>query len=275
MKVTYRSPVILTIISLTLLFFPSNLTSTAKLTTLAIFIPINNIADSFSSFLNRLIPPSSSVDYQRTEELERDNLKLQDEVRRLTNENTALKLRLQSISNFKELSSDIYQSIPADVIIPSDPSNWRKSLVIAKGSKAGIEKGMPVVWGNHLVGKISDVGPFTSQVLLLTDRGYKVAALPVSQYTKDKFEIDRRDIGIAEGTSSDYCELKWMLQESKLKKGWFIVTAGDPIAGIPKGLMIGEIEYAAYERGPYYRTQIKPLINLQNLEFIIVLKKSR
>ena len=41
-----------------------------------------------------------------------------------------------------------------------------KSIIINRGSKSGVSKGIPVVDGNYLVGKIVEVNYISSRVLL-------------------------------------------------------------------------------------------------------------
>ena len=61
----------------------------------------------------------------------------------------------------------------AKVLIDKD-SPYLKSIVINRGSKSGINKGMPVVDGNYLVGKIVEVNFLSSRVLLLNDLNSRI-----------------------------------------------------------------------------------------------------
>ena len=107
------------------------------------------------------------------------------------NENKELKVRLEELKN-KEfqveflknqndslrriLESDVKikgKSILAKVLLDKD-SPFLKSIVINRGSKSGISKGMPVVDGNYLVGKIVEVNYLSSRVLLLNDLNSRI-----------------------------------------------------------------------------------------------------
>ena len=61
----------------------------------------------------------------------------------------------------------------AKVLLDKD-SPFLKSIVINRGSKSGINKGMPVVDGNYLVGKIVEVNYLSSRVLLLNDLNSRI-----------------------------------------------------------------------------------------------------
>jgi rod shape-determining protein MreC len=56
------------------------------------------------------------------------------------------------------------------------PSNFQLSVEIDKGSADGIRQGMPVVSSAGLVGKITEVFPNSSVVLLITDPGFSIGA---------------------------------------------------------------------------------------------------
>ena len=85
----------------------------------------------------------------------------------LKNQNDSLQRILESDVKIKG------QSILAKVLVDKD-SPYLKSIVINRGSKSGINKGMPVVDGNYLVGKIVEVNYLSSRVLLLNDLNSRI-----------------------------------------------------------------------------------------------------
>ena len=85
-------------------------------------------------------------------------------------------LKNQNDSLRKILESDVKikgKSILAKVLLDKD-SPFLKSIVINRGSKSGITKGMPVVDGSYLVGKIVEVNYLSSRVLLLNDLNSRI-----------------------------------------------------------------------------------------------------
>ena len=85
-------------------------------------------------------------------------------------------LKNQNDSLRKILESDVKirgKSILAKVLLDKD-SPYLKSIVINRGSKSGINKGMPVVDGNYLIGKIVEVNYLSSRVLLLNDLNSRI-----------------------------------------------------------------------------------------------------
>ena len=58
----------------------------------------------------------------------------------------------------------------------ASPSNFQYTVEISKGSNDGVRVGMPVVNGAGLVGKITQVFPSSSIVLLITDPEFSIGA---------------------------------------------------------------------------------------------------
>ena len=54
-------------------------------------------------------------------------------------------------------------------IVGRDPSLWFRTIIIDRGSSEGVEKGMPVVTVEGVVGQILDTSPNYSKVLLAND----------------------------------------------------------------------------------------------------------
>ena len=99
---------------------------------------------------------------------ELENLKNKEfQVEFLKNQNDSLRKILESDVKIKG------KSIIAKVLLDKD-SPFLKSIVINRGSKSGINKGMPVVDGNYLVGKIVEVNYLSSRVLLLNDLNSRI-----------------------------------------------------------------------------------------------------
>jgi len=124
-------------------------------------------------------------------------------------ENNRLKKVLEDIS----YSSD---DVIAKVIIDKQ-SPFLKSIIINKGSKNKIKKGMAVLSDSYLIGKVVEVNFMTSRVLLLSDLNSKIPVTiepggfqsivsgdgvnaGVIQYTKDKLPLDGKSVLYTSGT---------------------------------------------------------------------------
>ena len=88
----------------------------------------------------------------------------------LQNENKILKKNL-NVGNITTNEGD--KAIPARVIIDQE-SPYLRSLLINKGGKQGIFKGMTVFSKGYLIGRIVESNFFTARVLLITDLNSKI-----------------------------------------------------------------------------------------------------
>ena len=106
-----------------------------------------------------------------------ENKELKIELEKLKNKEFQVEfLKNQNDSLNKILETDVKikgKSTLAKVLLDKD-SPYLKSIVINRGSKSGINKGMPVVDGNYLVGKIVEVNFLSSRVLLLNDLNSRI-----------------------------------------------------------------------------------------------------
>jgi rod shape-determining protein MreC len=85
----------------------------------------------------------------------------------LTNENKNLKKVLDAENiNIKSI-------VLAKVLVDRN-SPFLKSIIINKGTQAGIKKGMPVTQNNYLIGRIVETNYLSSRVLLLTDLNSRI-----------------------------------------------------------------------------------------------------
>jgi len=124
-------------------------------------------------------------------------------------ENNRLKKVLEDISSSSE-------EVIAKVIIDKQ-SPFLRSIIINKGSKNKIKKGMAVLSDSYLIGKVVEVNFMTSRVLLLSDLNSKIPVTlepggiqsilsgdginaGVIQYTKDKLPLDRESVLYTSGT---------------------------------------------------------------------------
>jgi rod shape-determining protein MreC len=113
------------------------------------------------------------------DELVRENERLQEQV---DSQRGAEIVARAAILEYQELltlnrllGSSSYPSATAQVQGAS-PGNFQYTVEIDKGSVDGIAVGMPVVNGGGLVGKITQVFPNSSVVLLIVDPGFSIGA---------------------------------------------------------------------------------------------------
>src|SRR5690606_38305403 len=118
----------------------------------------SGISNYFASFANmRSAESENSILQTRVQELEVELKSRED----LVAENE----RLRELLELKEESKS---KVLTARIIGRDPSIWFDSSILNRGSLDGVKLNMPVITNGGIVGRITAVGPLTSQVDLIT-----------------------------------------------------------------------------------------------------------
>src|SRR6185295_20162811 len=143
------------------------------------------------------------------------NQKYQNEMKRKD------QLAEQALGMKQTVRDQNFRLLAADVIFPTDSSPWRKSLTIALGTRDGIEKGMLALYNNQVVGRVSDAGPKTSRIQVVTDPGFRAGAVAAPRTTAAGVAFSDRHGGVYEGTSGQNGQLKWFSGETPVENGSF------------------------------------------------------
>ena len=122
-------------------------------------------------------------------------------------------------------------------VLGTDPTNTQKFIIINKGSKDGIRKGMTVTDPNLYVGQVVDVEDHSARVILGIDMSHKVGAT---------LETSGGD-GVAYGMwqKGGRMEMRHIDRDAKPKDQEYVVTATSSevkTANVPGGLIIGKVE---------------------------------
>ncbi len=196
---------------------------------------------------------------------ERENRRLRDEVGRLRLENqmTAEILeeneRLRASLGFQKLNPP--RSIPAEVIArESSPASV--TCTVNKGTSAGVERDLPVITPDGIVGRVQAALPGTAKVMLLTDPGSIIAV-----------RVERnREEGLLEG-KLDRCALKFVSYYMDVQQGDVLVSSG--LDGIyPKGLPVAVVtSVSKHEASSFQTVYAEPVAKLSRIEEVLVFKK--
>lgn len=146
-------------------------------------------------------------------------------------------------------------------IIGRDPSLWFRTLTIDRGTRDGIEKGMPVITVEGVVGQILETSRSTSKVLLAHDPNSAVNTL----IQKNRVQ------GIVKGEGSQSYKMHYILKNAVVEEGDLIVTSG--LGGsFPKGIPVGTVSSVTKsKRGMFQNITVTPSVNFTQLEYLIVI----
>lgn len=122
--------------------------------------------------------------------------------------------RLQSLL---ESSADVAERMLIARIVAQEFSRQRRRITLDRGSRAGVEVGQTVVAEGGIVGQTMRVGPFSSEIILLTDPEH---AIPV--------QVQRTGVRtIAIGTGRpDIINLSSLPLQTDIVQGDLLVTSG-------------------------------------------------
>jgi rod shape-determining protein MreC len=170
--------------------------------------------------------------------------------------------RLRGLLNLKEKVS--YGTVPA-LVIARDPSVWFNTITINRGSSSGVAINMPVVTANGIVGRVISVGPWSAQVMLMTDEKAGAGAVvgQLGQSGALGSIRGRSDLGLI--------EMRYVSGLEKVEVGDYVMTTGQD--GIyPPGLNVGEVvEVKSGTATQPHQIFIRPSARLEQLEEVAVL----
>jgi rod shape-determining protein MreC len=224
-------------------------------------------ARSISSFL--LYPVSRADDYfARVDELSERNERLRELVVSLSLENERLsqfreeRNRLRELLGFKKDS--FYEFKPCDVIARSS-SRFHHSITVDRGSDSGILPGMPVVGYRGLAGRVTQVFPSSSRILLLNNKSVSVSCM-------DKRS---RVVGILAWERGNLYSLDYVGKEEDVLPGDTLITSG--LGRIfPKGFPVGTVFQVAEEKTELsLRVGIVSMTDLNKLEEVFIITGGR
>src|SRR5262252_2289308 len=193
------------------------------------------------------------------ESLKARNSQLESQVIELR-EKAKLFEQIEDLNRSPALSS--YRRVNA-LVIGRDPDNWFKTVLIDRGSIAGVEKDQPVVTTEGLVGRVVIVSPISSRVLLITDERHGAGAV-VAQTAESRL------VGVLKGKNQWLCEMKVVTEGGKLENGEQVITSGQDQL-YPRGLLIGRVKNLTGSGVIPASIDVEPAAGLQKLETVAVL----
>lgn len=196
--------------------------------------------------------------------LRQESLRLKEEVHQLQIQLYALQeaaLENERLLNLMELKRRMPYRTLAARVIGKDATNWFRSVIIDKGSGAGIRRNMPVLAPEGLVGRVVEVAAFSSKVQLITDPMSSVGVT-----------VQRsRATAVAVGHLGMSLRLKYLPLMADVVIGDRVITSG--IGGIfPKGIPIGEVAWTRRPSGALFQEAgIIPGVDLSRLEEVLII----
>ncbi len=197
---------------------------------------------------------------------ENDRLKKQlaraDEMKNVWVEARMANERLRRLT---DLEKTFTNAVVFAEVIAKDPTTWFKTVIINKGRRDGVEKGMPALVPEGIVGQVVEASGHYAKILLIVDRNSAVDALV--QRTRVR--------GILSGASAEQVDLDYVLLKEDVQVDDTIVTSG--LDGVfPKGLRIGSIQSLEARPNEMFHTiKVAPFVDFDKLEELLVVIKAK
>jgi len=220
----------------------------------------SRVTDAFAPILDALSRPAATaarviesvVDLQSVYE---ENQRLKAENARLTQwRQAALRLEaengsLRSLLNYKP---DPAASFITARVIAAPGAAFFRTMVVTAGRRDGVRKGQAVLAGAGMVGRVIEVGEWSSRVLLITDINARVPVVLESSRAR----------ALLAGDNSDQPKLIYLPPDAVATVGERVVTSGH--GGVfPPGIPVGVVASVG-ERG----VKVQPITDLSRLEHL-------
>ncbi|MEZ4709632.1 MAG: rod shape-determining protein MreC [Caldilineaceae bacterium] len=155
-------------------------------------------------------------------------------------------------------------------VLGQDSINFQNFILLDLGSEQGIEEGMPVVTNLGLVGRITEVNPTTSKVLLISDSNSGVNAILSNS----------RVNGVIKGVPGGTLVMDYIPQDVVIAVGEDILTSGltSEIGGgrFPKGIPIGQVvQIIQSDEEVSQQAIVVPAVDFAKLDLVLVITNYR
>jgi len=201
---------------------------------------------------------------QQNEELTRRIQEVEAENQRLQ----SLAIENEQLAALLEIRSSLAYSTVATEVINRLTTEQERVISLDQGTDSGIGLDDPVVAeGGALVGRVTEVGPNFSRVLLVNDTRTNVAGLIETS----------RAIGDIRGNGERPLQMTNIPATDVVNLGESVVTAGIELeTGVrstyPKGLLIGTIVNIERQPNQLFQTAlVAPVAALDRLEYVLVI----
>jgi rod shape-determining protein MreC len=158
------------------------------------------------------------------------------------------------------LRDEVGQEVIAARVVGRNPTAWVHTVVLDKGERHGVAKGMAVLAPEGVVGQVVSVSAHAARVLLISDPNSGVDALV--QRTRVR--------GIAAGTIDGDCVLKYIQRGDEVAVGDTVITSG--LDGtFPKGQPIGTVTWVGTKDSRMFQdVEVKLSAELAKVEEVLV-----
>ena len=146
-------------------------------------------------------------------------------------------------------------------VISEGANPYINTIEIDLGETHGLKQGMPVVTDRGLVGRIVDVHPYTSEILLISDASSSVNAMTQAS----------RAPGALRGRVGQNPLMGLIPPDVEVSVGEIVITSG--LGGrFPKAIVIGQVvDILQNDNQAFQQAVVRPTVDLDRLELVLVI----
>jgi rod shape-determining protein MreC len=149
----------------------------------------------------------------------------------ITLRQSALQQENATLRHLNGVMPEVIEKRLVGEVINVETSTLRQRLLVNRGGNSGVYKSQPVVTGDGVIGQVFRTGPFSSEIILITDAEH---ALPVQVLRSGV-----RTIALGTGRSTAL-DLPYVPQNKDVKVGDVLVTSGLGQV-FPYGIPVGRV----------------------------------
>ncbi len=172
--------------------------------------------------------------------------------------------RLSRLLNY-ETSRQNEDYLTANVIASDDSNTLLRTIMIDRGSRDGVTRGMAVVTDQGMLGRVLRVAAGASQVLLITDPSSAISARLQTSRTQ----------GSVVGDLSGNLTMTFIPLTAQVNVGDLVMTSG--LGGnLPSDIVLGQVtSVQQFESELYQEATIRSLNNFDTLEIVLIVTNFR
>jgi len=173
----------------------------------------------------------------------------------ITMRQAALQAENATLRKLEGIQPEVIEKRLVGEVISVEVSTLRQRLLVNRGGNSGVYKSQPVVTGEGVIGQVFRTGPFSSEIILITDAEH---ALPVTVLRSGV-----RTIALGTGRSTSL-ELPYVPQNYDVKVGDVLVTSGLGQV-FPYGLPVGRVTKVTRDPAePLAQIQAVPIAQIES-----------
>jgi len=168
----------------------------------------------------------------------------------------------QVLSSENEHLRDLLRFVPDDPatyisarVIADSGGAFVRSVLVNTGSRDGVRKGLPVIVGAGLIGRVAEVGRRASRVLLINDLNSRIPVIVGLE----------RHHAILSGDNSELTRVDYLTANTSVSVGDRVLTSGR--GGVfPPGLPIGAVKSVGGDG-----VRVREYVSINSLEYVRIM----